>query len=205
MYGGPIPSRDVDPVDYDLAKIERELQDVKLGRADATNNLQRQVWRLCLKYHEKLKQCGYDQFVKQQPKLAVGHIMKRITTHAGLGKRMLLTLRLRKKELEGNFPLFMRELSNEAQTVDRHKSAQGYRDDDSASDDDTTAGSPRGRKRKRKASGSKGSDSVNNSCKKGQESEGTSGNKRSKRGPPPCLLGRCDGKHLISQCPIATE
>eukprot|EP00171_Calliarthron_tuberculosum_P002686 IDg2686t1 len=112
----------VDPADYDLARIERELRDVKLERSGDNTGLRSQVWRLCLKYMTTLEKCGYDEFVQKQPKLAIHHILKRIA-HGGLKKRILLTMQLRKAEFEKDFSLFIRELAREADVFDRHEVA----------------------------------------------------------------------------------
>lgn len=119
---------------------------------------------------------------------------------------MMLTLRLRKKELEKNFSLFMRELSNEAQAIDRHESAQGYKDEEFDSDREESTSVGSSRKRKRQYGGGKGAKhDVTSGEGPNKKGSGSKEKKKHKSGPPPCLLPRCDGEHLISACPIATD
>lgn len=124
-----------DPTDYDLARIEREIQYVTPEKADMSSNLQRQFWRLYLQYTEKLRQCRYDGFVKKQPKLAIRYFLRRVT-HSGLRTRMELTLQLCKEELEKDFSQFIRLLAAEAQTIDLQDSARDYREGLFSSEDD---------------------------------------------------------------------
>jgi len=109
----------VDPTDYDLALLEREIRDIKLEAAGRNSSLESQVRRLCRKYTTTLEKCGYDQFVRKQPKIAVQHVLKRIV-HPPLRNRMKLTLKLRKEEGFGkNFKDFVQELAKEARSLDR--------------------------------------------------------------------------------------
>ena len=55
----------VDPSDYDLALLDNELRHEKLERHGRDSHIERQVWRLCLKYTSTLQKCGYDEIVKQ--------------------------------------------------------------------------------------------------------------------------------------------
>ena len=65
----------MDPSDYDLALFDNELRHVKMERPERGFRMERQMWCLCLKYTATLQKCGYDEFVKQQPKLAFKHIL----------------------------------------------------------------------------------------------------------------------------------
>lgn len=104
----------VDPDDYHFGKLKDELKYVKLGRADNENNLESQVRRLILEYTKILQKCGYEEFAERHPKIAVEHVLKRIS-HPFMRNRMLMTAGM--KEGEGfreNFRAFVREVSKEA-------------------------------------------------------------------------------------------
>jgi len=195
----------VDPKEYDLARIERELAGIKLEKADNMSNLQRQVWRLCLRYSEKLRKCGNVNFAKQQPKIAVRHIMKRVT-HAGLRTRMNLTLGLRKEELEKVFSKFMRLLAEES--IDRQDSAWQYQAEQYGSEDELEERTSKNRHRGRKG-GSRSKNHNTDAVTGRAESKGknsTGGEKRKRqRELPLCLLPRCGKHHFIKDCTSATE
>ena len=97
----------VDERDYNLANVERRLAKVTLERPRKGSTLETQVWRLCMKYYDTLKACGYDSFVESKPKIAVSHIYKRLS-HTHLKNKVRMSMRLRKEELEKDFNLFMR-------------------------------------------------------------------------------------------------
>lgn len=65
---------------YDFGKIERELKNVSFHLTGSDQKLQTGVYRLCLKYMQNLKRCGYDTFLETHPKLAIKHVLKRIST-----------------------------------------------------------------------------------------------------------------------------
>ena len=87
--------------------------------------MEMKVWELDLRYSTVLKNLGYSEFIRQQPELAVKHILKRVT-HPALKRRIILTYQLRKKELKNDYGSFMRELAMEARGVDRQEAASTY-------------------------------------------------------------------------------
>ena len=208
----------IDPADYDLALLESELRHVRMERAGRNSSLERQVWRLCLKYTSKLQKCGYDEFVKKQPKLAVKHLVRRIS-HPQLKSRMILTLRLRKEDGFGkDYTSFVQELAKEARAVDRQeiaarfatekdKSGYGF---DSESDRELEVAArslPKHKRqnsvqqwpRQRDAGGNLGENRKTGATTGGVSARNIS-NKR-KRELPVCLNPRCGERHFLNDCP----
>lgn len=59
----------VKPEEYDLAQIERGINDVKLGKS---KNLEMEVWKLGLHYATTLENLDYFTFIESQPKIGCG-------------------------------------------------------------------------------------------------------------------------------------
>ena len=197
----------VPPSNYDLAFLERELRNVAMERRGKECTLERQVWRLCLKYTSALQKCGYDEFVSKQPRLAVQHIMRRIS-HTQLKARMRLTLRLRKEEGFGkDFRAFVQELGKEAQALDRHDVASKYHassKDYFSDSEDELLPTPPGRLRATMSDYRTRHASQNGKGRRpapptDRPNLGSSASKR-KRELPDCLNPKCGGKHFINDC-----
>ncbi len=92
----------VNPEDYDLALIKKEIGEIRLANENKGVKLESRVMSLCVAYNTKLRECGYRNFVKQLPKLAVSHIMQRLS-HPKLKERMSLTMDIKQRHLEENF------------------------------------------------------------------------------------------------------
>ena len=84
----------IKPEDYDLAQVEKGIKEIRMD--SSLRSLEFQIWNLGLKYNQKLESLGYSKFIETHPKLAVSHIMQRIT-NVQLRKRMKLSLRLHKR------------------------------------------------------------------------------------------------------------
>ena len=78
----------IDPAEYDPVQIEAGIAHVKFGIVK--KKLEMQMSELDLRCSKVLKKLGYSEFMKQQPELAVKHILKRYT-HPALKLRILLT------------------------------------------------------------------------------------------------------------------
>lgn len=197
----------VEPADYDLAQIERNIRNLKLEKS---RNLEMQVWKLGLRYATALDQMGYAEFISARPHLAVEHILKRIS-HDQLRKRMNLTYKLRKEESKQDYDLFLRELAMEAKAFDRHEAAISTAPGGDGSDSDPGAlnknADKQARRNKRKgnrsypmATNARPSSSGNakgslvDSLKKGE-----------KRRRPSCLNPKCNEHHWLYECPITSD
>ena len=208
--------------EYNLANVERKLAKVALGRPKKGVTLETQVWRLCMKYYDTLKACGYDNFIEYKPKIAVSHIYKRLS-HTHVMNKVRMALRLRRDKFEKDFSLFMRTVAVEAKAIDEHDStsqnpsanASDY-EGDSFSDSDSYCAKPQ-RTKKNKRKGSRGrsknngpgssndknlTDNRENSVpERGQKHRLESRGKR----PPKCLNPKCKEYHFIKDCPITSE
>ena len=127
----------MNPEDCDLAQIEN-LQDthgqIRKGIGDAS-------LATGSKLHTTLDDLGYSKFIQMQPKLAIGHILKRIT-HLQLCKHMKLTFKLQKEKFRKEYPFFMRETTKEARELNRHDAASTF-DDSHDSDSDLHISNPK--------------------------------------------------------------
>lgn len=215
----------ISPEEYDLALIEREILGVKLASQRRNKKLEFQILDLCMKYAKTLRDCGYKDFVEQQPKLAIKHIMKRVT-HTRLLTRMTHTLRIRKSELEANFKAFVKTLAEEAKAIDRleaienhpvknayHHIPIGVETDSDSSDlgkNGTEGGDKRRQRRTRTSSRGyprgkgKGYNGAGPVTQDASQSGGAANGKR-QRELPSCLLPRCNGRHYMKDCDLATE
>lgn len=188
----------VKPEDYDLAQIERGIKDVRLNKS---RNLEMQVWQLGLRYATTLENLGYSAFISSKPKLAIDHILKRIT-HEKLSNRMKLTYKLRKEELKENYLLFMRELAKEAKACDRHDAASVSADQNDGSDSDRCdKESIKSRDGRRHRKQKKGRPFVKDTITERKPTDGDSSKKRSR---PHCLNPNCDDRHFMNECPNTT-
>ncbi|PXF40026.1 hypothetical protein BWQ96_10260 [Gracilariopsis chorda] len=192
----------VNPEEYDLAQIERDLKYVRMDKITKSNSLEMQVLRLGLKYSTTLENLGYSEFIEKQPQLAVEHVIERVTLEQ-LRKRMLLTIKLRKEEgFKKNYKAVMRELVKEAKQIDRHETAKGFkaRSNFSDSDDDLEHKEgpkpDRANKDRRKKNGASGS---------GSNGKSNAGKEKPKRDRPSCLNPVCDGHHYMNECPITSD
>ncbi|PXF44743.1 hypothetical protein BWQ96_05502 [Gracilariopsis chorda] len=192
----------VNPEEYNLAQIERDLKYVRMDKNTKSNSLEMQVLRLGLKYSTTLENLGYSEFIEKQPQLAVEHVIKRVT-HEQLRKRMLLTIKLRKEEgFKKNYKAFMRELLKEAKQIDRHEAAKGLKARSNFSDSDDDLEHKEGpkpdcankdRRRKKGASGS------------GANGKSNAGKDKPKRDRTSCLNPVCDGHHYMNECPMTSD
>ena len=176
----------IDPAEYDIAQIEAGIADVKLGIVK--KNLEMNVWELDLRYSTVLNNLGYSKFIKQQPELAVKHILKRVT-HPALKRRILLTYQLRKKELKNDYGSFRRELAKEARGVDRQEAASTHGRTEAGSDSEKAEvgnGNPRTKKR-----------SYNGKPIGNGDADRTKTTKQSKM---ECLNPKCKGDHPVRKC-----
>ena len=121
----------IKPEAYGLAQVEKGIKEICMD--SSLRSLEFQIWNLGLKYNQKLKSFGDSKFIATHPKLAVSHIMQRIT-NVQLRKRMKLSLRLHKDKLKEDYLLFMRETASEARMLDRHDAASAMQETDSDSD-----------------------------------------------------------------------
>lgn len=141
----------VEDKDLDLGRIERELRSVRMKSPNKKAGLEKQVWNLVLLYTSTLRNCGYVDFLKNQPKLAVKHIMKRLE-HEQLSARIRMLLDLRKDELYSDFNKFVRICAEEAKVLDAAESARSYAEVsnnyDSENDDHFSAKKQRGARKK---------------------------------------------------------
>jgi len=65
----------VDPEEYDLGLIEESLKHLKLERADNEHTLQSRVWELVHEYTKIVRNCGYEAFTDNHPRLAIKHFL----------------------------------------------------------------------------------------------------------------------------------
>ena len=184
----------IDPSDYDLAQIEKGIAHVKLE--NSSSRLEMRVWELDLQYSKALKEMGYSEFIQKKSEIAVKQIIRRIS-HKQLKKRVLLTYKLRKKELESDYGKFMREVAREGAAIDRQEAASLYDKKSMETDSENEDVSERKRKR-----------SKNKKSKRDRPSDDERGSKdttSSKRQKPDCLNPKCTGKHLLRDCPNTTK
>ena len=197
----------VSPEKYDLALIEEKISNVKLERADKEYTLQQQVWRLIHSYLSTLENCGYCDFSKNHPKLAVEHIMRKVT-HPFLRNRMLIIARLKtEQEFKKDFNLFVRTLANEATHIDRMNAARRYKPTQA----DIAAGLAK-----------KQTELTNNTNtafqvpkkKDSRDIEGNNSEERTSLGQetkkrardlPKCLNTECKKRHFIRDCDMTSK
>lgn len=202
----------VAPVDYDLAYLERKLQDRKLWKPTRGAGPKQQVWKLCLGYTSKLEACGYAEFIDRHPKIAVHHLLKRLT-HKQLRSRMLLALRLRKVELENDFSAFMCTVAKEAEAVDRVEVARGLGGNGSDSDSDRSSTERRRKRRRRERRSSPSGERTPKHPKSREKDQGrhkmpSGGSKRKREQTgelPDCLNTKCDKKQFVNNCDITSD
>ena len=157
------------------------------------------VWELDLSYTQALRDMDYDKFVHLQSEIAIKHIFNRLT-HSGLRGRIKLTYKLRKKELKEDYAKFMRQLAEEARTIDRAEAANKFCERNIQSDsdlDDTRGTGSRSSKRRGKRKKDT-STSARSALPKGKPE---SGDKSSNRSKPSCLNPNCNEEHFIRDCP----
>ena len=125
----------VNPNEYELGKIDREIRNLKMEKDDPSDTLEMQVWNPCLKYTTILENCGYSEFITTKRGLAVEHILKRVS-HIDLKNRMLCTIKLNKdKGFKKNFKNFTKGLAQEARFIDRINSVKRFHASVSDSDE----------------------------------------------------------------------
>lgn len=196
----------VKPEDYDLAQIERDISSIKMERT--AGSLEMQVWNLGLQYATKLDNLGYSTFIDSQPKLAIGHILNRLT-HDKLQKRMKLTFRLKKDQMKADYNNFLRETAKEARALDRHEAASAFQQENSDSDAGTarnpsTSPSHTTKKKRhlKRSHDGKRKDQV--SKKQPEPANDGSGESATKKRRPSCLNPKCDKKHFIRECEMTS-
>lgn len=155
-----------------------------------------------------LGEIGFDEFLNKQPKLSVQHILKRIS-HNGLEKRMLLTLKICKLELEQDFALFMRELAREAEVFNRQEVASKciiYSADSDHENVESTDEGTRKHNRKRRSSKSRGKNAgpARGSDRSSCDEKGSSFKGKRDLDLPKCLKPRCSKLHFINNCDMST-
>lgn len=204
----------VKPDDYELGKIEHEIKTLKLEKEDASDNLEMQVWKLCLNYTTTLENCGYSEFITKMPEIAVEHLLKRVS-HQDLKNRMLSTLKLnRDKAFKKNFKKFVKELAKEARLIDRINSVKRFQATLSDSDEDFIRrvqqkprykGNVKGRGKNNNPKDKSPSDGERtDKDTKGVKNRYGARNKRT-RELPDCLNPKCKGQHFINGCPNTSE
>ena len=72
-------SAHINPAEYDLGQIERDLKQVRMGHGAKHMSLEMQILKLGLNYATTLDNLGYSAFIQKQPQLGVGHVFKRVT------------------------------------------------------------------------------------------------------------------------------
>lgn len=193
----------VNPGDYDLAQIEKGICKICMDRSVKT--LEMQVWQLGLQYATKLEEIGYSKVIQMQPKLAIGHILRRIS-HLQLRKRMKLTLKLRKEEFKKDYQLFMRETAKEARALDRHDAASNFDESDNSDSaidiPNPNSGdfkSSEGRCRSRNRNKGK-LNQKNVALRSHRDHHAMSIPVSKKRWRPDCLNKKCNQKHFLNEC-----
>ena len=190
----------VQPKDYDLALVQKEIKSVRLPEESSSATLETRVMSLCVAYNTKLKECGYKNFIKEQPKLALEHIMNRIT-HKKLKERMTHSKALNKEVLEKDFGQFVRTLTCEARLLDRVEGNDKTSPTKSANSNGagpSEDGGSSGKHRRQRGRG-------NAKSAKNMEGDATQEKGQKRRSDPPdCLLPRCNKKHYIRDCDLAT-
>lgn len=82
------------------------------------------MWELVLNYTQTLEMCGCERFTETHPKLAIGHLMKRLTSDPHK-KRLLIAAHVKSDEKwRCNFKAFVKELASEPKVVDRRSPAR---------------------------------------------------------------------------------
>lgn len=161
-------------------------------------SLEMQVWNLGLQYATKLENFDYSTFIDTQPKLAIGHIIHRIS-HDKLQRRMKLTFNLEKDVMKADYNNFFRETAKESRAMDRHEAASAsYR---GGSDSDEAGSKVKRSYSKAKIKKKKNQKRDHDKTAKGDASEklGTSvkedsGSNATKRSRPNCLNPKCKNK-----------
>lgn len=203
----------VDEKDYDMGIIEQDIISVSMERPRRGANLEKQVWRLCLKYTTTLNKCGYEKFVEKKPKIAIRHVFKRISDKR-LKSRMRMILDLRKEKFKNDFHKFVRQLAEEARTIDLQELARRYRE--LTEEEDTDEDAPIQRYRhKKKSMGRRGDPKRREGNPRERGDEHTGNSKPDTRNPqngkphkhrfPNCLNPKCEGEHFIRDCPKTPE
>ena len=131
--------------------------------------------------------------------------MKRID-HAGLEKRMILTLRLRSDEgLHEDYDRFFRELVKEAKAIDRQESTSLWKDiEGGISDSDADEGHSKRKSKKRSRAPKDKRKSDSGATPKDKEST-VEGRGKSKKQKPACLNPKCDRRHYLDKCPKTSD
>jgi len=192
--------------DYDLSSIERDIRNVSIERPRCGVNLEKQVWRLCLKYFTTVNKCGYDKFVEKKPKLAIKHVFKLICDKQ-LRSRMRMILDRRHDDFKNEFHNFVRQLAEEARDIVLQESARRYLELAEEEDADDDIVSPKHR-RKSRATGrrgdpkNKGNLTTESSDEDKKHRKAPPGDKQNhKRRFPDCLNPKCTGQKFIKDCP----
>lgn len=193
----------VNPAEYDLGQIERDLRQVRMEHGPKHMSLEMQVLTLGLKYATTLDNLGYSAFIQKQPQLAVGHVLKRVT-HDQLRNRLLLTIKLRKEEgFKKNYNAFMRELVREAKQIDRYEAARRFNPQSSFSDsDDDLDRANRTRAKDRRAMKTKNEKWRE---RKSGAADASKQKSKGKRDRPACLNKSCSEYHFMNECQNTNE
>lgn len=97
---------------------------MKLNVNAGNGKLQRIDYLLFLNYMKTLKRCGLNAFIEKQPKLALKHVLKRIT-HEGLHTHMNKKLTMKKRSLRRTSTHLFRNYQ-EAEALDRLASVSEF-------------------------------------------------------------------------------
>ena len=98
-----------------------------MARSNSDRSLESCVWSFVLEYTKMLQKCGYETFIEEHPKIAVGHVLKRIS-YSQLKNRMVITAKLEKEEdFRKNCNALYRRLASEAKLIDRMYTAKDYK------------------------------------------------------------------------------
>ena len=180
---------------YELCIIEKALSSLHLDVKAKT--LEDRVWKLCVQYRKMLKDLEYVEFIDKRPHLAVQQLMSRIT-YGPLRRRENSLYKLNQEDYKKNFALFVRNVAQEAKTVEKAEIAYGKKNTPAAASSDTQSKkqNPRNDKNKHK-------DSSKNTPEKERDREKKK--TENKRKKPSCLNPNCDGYHYVMDYPMNSE
>ena len=96
------------------ALLEEELKSVKMDPPSSDKPLKACVGEFVLKCTQLLNSLGYEKFIREHSKLAVEHVLTRVSSDH-LKKWMVITAKLLKEDgFRNNFNDFVRNMSSEA-------------------------------------------------------------------------------------------
>jgi len=212
----------VKPKDYDLAKLEEELSSLRMDKPSGDVTLESCVWKFVLEYTQLLNSLGYEKFIDEHPKLAVEHLLKRIS-NAQLKNQMVIAAKLMKEEdFRKNFNAFVRKMASDSSLMDRMHAARRYKP--AASDLDALAtplpdnpppnsgsrrppsgAGHRGRKKNKRGRDSNDQGKSDRGSRDSDRNDGGRARSWDKRPAPICLNPKCGERHWVDECPKTSE